>query len=110
MLFAYLDESGIGDINNEKHVVIAGVLVSDQKVDALEKRIAEVRDKHVPEKYRNGFIFHAADLYQGNDKRIGKEDWSTSSRRDALEELMQIPAEFELPVAQGHVPRERILS
>jgi hypothetical protein len=109
MLFAYLDESGIGDISREKHVIIAGVIVRDVQIAELDARIGEVRDKHVPERYRNGFIFHASDLYQSTEKVISRNDWPTANRWDALEELMSLVGEFELPVAQSNVPREQIL-
>jgi hypothetical protein len=108
MILVYLDESGIGDARNEKYVVVAGVIVPDTMYLDVVGRISQVRDKHVPEKYRHDFIFHATDLFQGSEKRITKSEWPLAKRHDALEELISIPEQLKIPVAQGWVERQKI--
>lgn len=108
MLYVYLDESGIGDIQNEKHVIVAGVIVQAEQQDAVQKRIEEVRDKYVPEKYRKDFVFHAADLFQGSKKVMSREAFPTAQRRDALEELIAIASELKLPIVQAWHSREDV--
>lgn len=106
MLLVYLDESGIGDIQNERYVVVAGVIVQAEQYKTVQKRIEEVRDKHVPEKYRKGFVFHASDLFKGSEKPISKTEFPLEKRRDALEELISIIADLNLPVVMAHQDRE----
>lgn len=108
MLLVYLDESGIGDIQHEKYVVVAGVIVQSEQYKAVQKRIEEVRDKYVPEKYRKNFVFHAADLFQGSEKLIGKAEFPLAQRHDALEALISITSELKLPVVQAFHEREAV--
>jgi hypothetical protein len=106
MLLVYLDESGIGDIQNEKYVVVAGVVVQAEQYKAVQKRIEDVRDRYVPEKYRKGFVFHATDLFQGSEKLISRDEFPMAERHNALEELISIASELNLPVVQAHHDRE----
>lgn len=108
MLLVYLDESGIGDIQHEKYVVVAGVIVQSEQFKSVQKRIEEVRDKYVPEKYRNGFVFHATDLFQGSEKPISRAEFPLALRHDALEELISIVGELKLPVVQAWQDRAAV--
>jgi hypothetical protein len=106
MLLVYLDESGIGDAKHEKYVVVAGVIVQSEQYKVVQTRIEQVRDQYVPEKYRNGFVFHAADLFQGSEKVMNKAEFPLTKRRDALEGLISIIGELNLPVVQAFHDRE----
>lgn len=106
MLLVYLDESGIGDIKLERYVVVAGVIVEADQYEAVKQKIEAVRDKYVPEEYRNGFVFHATDLFQGSEKRISRAEFPTEQRHNALEALISIVDEMNLPVALAHHDRE----
>lgn len=108
MLLVYLDESGIGNIEHEKHVVVAGVIIQAEQYKAVQKRIEEVRDKYVPERHRKGFVFHANELYQGMEKKISRDEFPLEQRRNALEELISILSEFHIPVVQGWHERAHV--
>jgi len=101
--FVYLDESGISV--NEPVTVVGGVIINmDLQYMAVKQRVEELIDKYVPPNYRRGFSFHAKDLFHGSgifDKRAYPREVS----RAALMELLQVPAEFQLPIVCGYLKK-----
>lgn len=67
MRVVYLDETGHSF--KEPHAAVAGVLLDpDQQWAALAQSIDHLK-KDVPEQFRNGFFFHASDLFGGGKWR-----------------------------------------
>ncbi len=99
----YLDEAGVS--SNEPVSIVAGVIVhSDNDWKPLESAINHVK-RHVPIHLRDGYIFHAKQLYAGG-REFNKEDgWEENARWKILEELVAIPRELRVPVAIGYVRR-----
>src|SRR5439155_17241581 len=99
--FVYLDESGISV--NEPVTVVGGVIINmDSQYMAVKQRIEELIEAYVPPDYRAGFSFHAKDLFHGSglfDKRVCPREVS----RAALKALLQVPAQFQLPIVCGYL-------
>ena len=102
---AYLDESGIGNIDQEPIAVVAGVIVhADRQWLALDSHLHGMAE-------RCGLVtgsvvhpFHATELFSGG-KAFTREKWPKERRWEILDELASIPAKFDLPVVCGCVPR-----
>jgi hypothetical protein len=88
----HLDEAGIGNPKHEPWVVVAGVAVhADDQWRSLEQYLTTMADDFVPSHQRDGFVFHAKDLFHGSGvfdrakwpkKNAGKfwTNWSPSLR------------------------------
>lgn len=105
MRFAYVDEAGISNRAQEPFAVVAGVIVhADLQWKMLEKYIRDMVDEHVPSEKRDGFVFHATELYSGG-KTFDRQTWPKDRRWAILDELVSIPAKFDMPVVWGFVDR-----
>lgn len=101
----YLDEAGIGKITSEPIVVVAGVILhADIQLKGLEDILSGIAAKHLPEADREGFVFHATDIFQGTGYFI-REKWPREKRWAILDDLMAIPAGIYLPVLGGFTKR-----
>ena len=90
MRFIYLDESGISA--KERVAVVAGIIVdADKQLKSVEKHVESIIADYVPEKYQEGFSFHATDLFHGGgrtpfDRRYFPIEWS----HHALKKLLTV--------------------
>lgn len=106
--FVFLDEGGIS--KHEPWVVVAGVIVhGDRQVIPLEEYLAELIEWHIPEEHREGFIFHAKDLWSG----IGpifkdREKWPLHKRLNILDDLVRIPRRLQIPIVFYAFEKARI--
>ncbi len=69
-------------------------------------------ERHIPERIRDGFIFHATELFNGGKtlrrekiELIGPHEWPVERRLEIAEEIMDIPRKFKLPVVIGFIDR-----
>lgn len=102
----YLDEAGADW--TKPHMCVAGVLVhGDNQWPEVDRRIATLVDKHIPEPDRAGFCFHATDIYHGAryfDRN--KPEWADREKRYAiLFDLAEIISQMRLPVVAGSYER-----
>lgn len=105
MQLAFLDE--LGRSRQESHIVVAGVLVSgDRDYRALEGKLRELRERYIPEPDRDGFVFHAKDIFHGAKYFKDKTLWPPDKRFPILRDLAALPAKMGLPVAFGHVEKK----
>ncbi len=105
MRFAYLDDSGLGNIEDDPYVVVAGVIVNaDSQIKPVEKRLGEIKEEFFSGNTPKGAIFHGVDIYQGQ-KHFSKHTFSFESRLKLLTQLAEIPKDFDLPVVMGAVDR-----
>ncbi len=97
---AYIDESGT---NPRDHcLVVAGIVVhGDDQLIPVEDYMLELVEKHIPAPDREGFVFHAADIWNNNNYFRDKELWPWERRSPILWDLVRIPAKFTLPIAFG---------
>jgi Protein of unknown function (DUF3800) len=107
--FVYVDEAGIS--RPEPFLVVLGVIVhADKQLIAIERHLDKIVARWIPEAHRDGFVFHATELFNGNTKKpiFNKNDpeWPLDKRLKIADELAAIPAKFRLPLATGWVVRE----
>lgn len=110
----YFDEAGISNPTQEPFVVVAGVVVdADKKLVALKRHLDKIVERHIPEKQRDGFIFHAKELFNGTKAGSGKPferahpDWPMERRLAIADELAATPKKFHLPLTYGFVERAK---
>jgi hypothetical protein len=101
----YLDEAGISNSREEPILVVAGIIVhGDDQWKNLEQEILSLRDEYIPEQFREGFVFHATELFSGG-KFFNRESWPKQMRWEILLRLLKIINDHKLPVVVGHVDR-----
>jgi hypothetical protein len=98
----YVDEAGISA--GEPVSVVAGVIVRDEEDMArIEEALAHVR-RHVPTDIRDGFVFHASDLFH-RQRGTPSAELCDEARGLILRELVAIPRALSVPLAVGYVRR-----
>jgi hypothetical protein len=100
----YLDEAGTSA--HEPIVVFSGVMIhgNDQLVP-LENALDDLVKKHIPDDDQDGFIFHATNIFSGTKYFKDEIKWPFERRMAILNDLAELPAKFELPVAVGFVQK-----
>jgi hypothetical protein len=105
----YMDESGLS--RREPILVEAGIIVhGDDQVVPVEDQLAALVEKHIPADRREGFYFHATDIYGGGPKDCifhDKTEWPDERRWAILDDLVAVPAKFELPICIGIIERSK---
>ena len=99
---AYMDESGVSP--REPLLVQAAIIIDgNSQVMPLHEALEGLIQKHIPQKYRNGFVFHAADIFSGAKSTIYKDrfEWPDERRFAILDDLVAIPAQIGLPICVG---------
>jgi hypothetical protein len=90
----YTDEAGTSA--NEPVTVVAALIVNaDSQWMPMAERIRNALAK-VPQKYRNGFVFHATEVWGSKKLRDG---WSREEREALLIEMMSAPRKCKVPIA-----------
>lgn len=104
--FVYLDESGIANPAQEPWVVVGGIIVEpDRHWMALEERLRDLADEYAPPEHREGFVFHAMELWSGG-KILKRGTYPQERRWEALRKICALPKEFGVPVVKGQVHKE----
>jgi hypothetical protein len=96
--FVFLDEGGISQ--HEPVAVVAGVIVhGDEQLVPLEKELNNLIAKHIPEEHRDGFVFHAKDIWSGTGRVFGdRQRWTLDRRLVILRALARIPRKLDIPI------------
>lgn len=95
---AFCDES----FSQSPWFVVAGPIVNaDTQLIPLENHLEELAVKYIPKADREGFVFHATDIWNNNGYFADKERWPHDLCWDILWDLITTPAQFDLPVAIG---------
>lgn len=107
----YLDESGTSP--RQKVLAVVGIIIhGDSQIIPIEEYLESLIEKHIPEKHRNGFFFHATDIYHGGKNDCifhDKAEWPDERRWAILDDLASIPAKFDLPICVSLSPKDEIL-
>jgi hypothetical protein len=104
----YLDEAGIANPAHEPFVVVAGIVLhADQQWKMLERYLSDMADEFVPPENRDGFVFHATELFSGG-QTFSREKWPKGKRWKILDHLVTIPEKFKFGVVHGFVERARL--
>lgn len=102
MKLIYVDEAGTSAV--EDVTIVVGVMVgTDNEWRAVAQEINTVLDRRVPPSSREGFIFHATEIYSGGKKF---EKWTVSERMSLLKDFLSIPVRMKLPIAIGMVDKK----
>lgn len=95
---AYMDESGV-DPNDPLLIQAAIIVHGDAQLVPLCQKLDALIEKHIPEQHMEGFVFHAADIYNGNGIFKDRAQWPHERRHAILDDLVSIPAAVGLPLA-----------
>jgi hypothetical protein len=109
----YIDEAGISKPTQEPFVVVAGVIVhGDRDLNGIESQLERIMLRHIPERLRDGFVFHATEVFHGGkilqrekDDFIGPREWPLERRLKIADEVIRALQKFKLPIALGFVER-----
>jgi hypothetical protein len=76
----YMDEAGISKAAEEPFTVVAGVVVhADHQLNCVESALERILIRHIPERVRDGFVFHATELFNGG-KTLRREKMISLAR------------------------------
>ena len=93
---------------HEPFMVMAGVMIEgDSQLVAVENHLDILAQKHIPEPDRDGFIFHATDIWSGKKYFDDRSKWPWEKRIPILEDLSKIPRHFDLPVAWAYIEKAK---
>jgi hypothetical protein len=102
----YFDDAGLFNSQHEPFIVIGGMVVhGDDQLIPLENRLDELVEKHISIEDRNGFIFHAMEIWSGG-RYFNRDKWSFETRVRILDDLVSIPNDLEIPVSFGYQNRQ----
>lgn len=100
----YVDEAGLSKAVEEPFVIVGGVIVhADAQLIPLEEALDALVEKWIPEEHREGFVFHAKDLFNGGGKVFDRKDprWTLERRLELADELAALPVVYGLTLALG---------
>lgn len=108
MRFVFVDESGISA--KERVTVVAAVIVNaDKELKAVEERVESIIAQYVPEKYQEGFSFHATDLFHGGGRIFDRRHYPLEISHEILKKLILVTGEFRLPIVYGYSEKTLLL-
>lgn len=100
MRLIYVDEAGTGPAEPVR--VVASVIVdADNQMRELVSEMERIFDEKVPPPLREGFIFHAKQIFNPAKKRIDYEDyvaWAFEDRLDFIKEIVCLPFVHDVPI------------
>src|SRR4051794_26608716 len=100
---AYLDEAGVSNPNHEPFLVVGGIIIdADRQMIAIEDRIDEICSDHIPEEDREGFVFHATELWSGGSY-FDRKTWPREKRHQISMDIISIPRDFDIPISFGFI-------
>jgi Protein of unknown function (DUF3800) len=106
--YAYLDESGTGNPEQEPFIIVAGFLINvDGQYKDMERYLLEMADDFATQEDRSTFTFHAQSLFTGGKKEF-KAKYSLEKRHRFLRHLCEIPEKFNLPVIFHAMDRKKL--
>jgi hypothetical protein len=101
----YLDESGIGKIEKDPILVVAGVLIhADSQWGPISNRLNKILLDAVPIGQKTPRYLHAKDIFHGSGE-FPRGGWPDTVRFGILEELSKLPEEFDVPVVWSSMNR-----
>ena len=96
MRYIFMDEAGVSAL--EPVTVVVGLIAhADQQVMPAEALALEALGS-VPSNYKEGFVFHATEVFGSKKYREG---WSMTDRLRLLETMMSIPRRLGIAICVG---------
>jgi hypothetical protein len=103
--FVYFDESGVGKLDADPHLIVAGAMVNaDAQWLSLETYLSDMLESFVPKGQPKPSCFHAKDVYHGT-KEFHRDRWPDTNRMGLLEEMAKVPKTFDMPLFGAAIPR-----
>jgi hypothetical protein len=97
----HMDEAGTSA--RESYAVVSAVIIDPDKQFALaEERVAENIERYIPSHLRDGFIFHAKDVF-GKHKK--SEGWSWDYCNQITDAWLKIPHDLNIPVGMSWIKK-----
>jgi Protein of unknown function (DUF3800) len=104
---AYFDEAGTANELQEPFLVVGGVLIhGDTEWHPIEVASNEIIASMVPPELRQGFFFRATRLH--GDHKSYKGVLSSEQRLELLRQLVNLIAQFKLPISYGAITRAKL--
>lgn len=101
----YLDESGIGKISKDPHLVVAGVLIhGDTHWRGMSEHLRGLLEDAVPAGEPTPSHLHAKDIFHGSGE-FPRDRWSETVRHRLLDKVADVPWLFGVPIMWGLVDR-----
>lgn len=101
----YLDESGIGSIDKDPLLIVAGVLVhGDKNWRAIADDLLEIRETCAPDGEPTPTYLHAKDIYHGTGE-FHRERWPREHRLSILDRIAALPGRHRIPLVWGSCSR-----
>jgi hypothetical protein len=85
---AYLDEAGI-NAGDPIAVVAALIVHADRQWKVLHEHLGEIRKQFLPPEDRNGFVFHAKDVFHGS-RYFHRDRWPYETRLSILKAMLSV--------------------
>jgi hypothetical protein len=102
----YLDESGIGKVEKDPMLVVAGVIIhADTQWGVLAKRLDALLSDATPFGVKKPDYLHAKDIFHGSGE-FPRDKWDQKRRNKLLEDTGSLVHEFKLPVVWTGVDRK----
>lgn len=98
MPIAYMDEAGTSALEPVS-VVAAVIVLTESQAERTRAEIERVLDRHVPTSQREGYVFHAKDIFSGAGKNFA--EWGDGGRWNIQREILALPKKLGLPVCFG---------
>jgi hypothetical protein len=107
----YMDEAGISHPQQEPFAVVSGVIVNaDNQLLILEKYLDALVTEYIPANQRDGFVFHAYQLFGAKGPVFkDREKWPLAKRLEIADELSAMIDKFDIPIQFGWVNRAELL-
>jgi hypothetical protein len=99
-----MDEAGISA--QEPALVVASIIIhGDAQYNAVKHDLRKIVEKYISEKDRDGFVFHAMELFSGG-KYFTREAWPREKRWEILKEILSLAPHHKIPVCLCFLSRD----
>jgi len=107
----YLDESGVSELVQEPHVVVAGVVLDpDRHYRAIDEDLLQAVIKYVPPDRMTFFkSFHATELFNGTGKVFTRPEWPIERTLPIIRRIIKNVLRHRLPIVYGVADKSRYL-
>ncbi|MBV9932628.1 MAG: DUF3800 domain-containing protein [Alphaproteobacteria bacterium] len=106
MRVLYMDESGIGKIEHDRFLVVAGVIIhADTQWGPLANRLDQYLSEAVPRGAPKPRCLHAKDIFHGSGE-FPRETWDQLRRNSLLSAIGGLVSEFNVPVVWSGIDRK----
>ena len=107
MRITYWDDCGMFNADQEPFVVVGAAITNvDNQYRPLADSLDALVEKYIPPGDREGFTFHATELWSGGKYFAERSRWPKEKRWDILEDLSKVPGQLEIPLTFGYVRRD----